>query len=232
MTPPPAWIVHHAECIEQMRTMNSETVHAVIADPPYLIGAVSTGAEKGKPQNWSDMMNAALWYATWIREAWRILRPDGYFISFLNWRSQPVFMKALFDCRIICTSMAVWDKEWIGPSSDQALRPTYEQIAFCAKPGAKMPNRSRSDLFRCKWMAAHMKESDHPAEKPVKLLAEIIELVTSPGGIILDPFTGSGTTGIAALHLGREFIGIEDDAIHHATAVSRITESLQPDLFS
>lgn len=70
--------------------------------------------------------------------------------------------------------------------------------------------------------AGHRSDRVHTAQKPIGLMLELLELFTSPGDLVLDPFTGSGTTGVAALRLGRRFIGIERDAAHFATACDRL----------
>jgi hypothetical protein len=62
----------------------------------------------------------------------------------------------------------------------------------------------------------------------VPLLKEIVELVTKPGGLVLDPFTGSGTTGIAAVQAGRRFVGIEGDEERHKEARERLLSSSEP----
>lgn len=68
-------------------------------------------------------------------------------------------------------------------------------------------------------------------EKPVDVLRDMLEVV-SDGGIILDPFLGSGTTGVAAVQLGRKFIGVEIEPRYFDIAVERITHALaQPRLF-
>lgn len=72
----------------------------------------------------------------------------------------------------------------------------------------------------------------HPTEKPLSLMAEIIELFTNPGDVILDPFMGSCSTGVAAVRLGRRFIGIEKDPRYFDIALERMTDALaRPDLF-
>ncbi len=74
--------------------------------------------------------------------------------------------------------------------------------------------------------------SEHETQKPLPLMKELVELFTSPGETICDPFMGSGTTGIAAVKLGRKFTGIEIQTRHFDIACRRISEALkQPDLF-
>jgi len=67
------------------------------------------------------------------------------------------------------------------------------------------------------------RRNHHPTVKPLDLMVWLCTLVTPPGGVILDPFMGSGTTGIAALRIGARFIGCEQDAEYIAIARSRIT---------
>ena len=68
----------------------------------------------------------------------------------------------------------------------------------------------------------------HPTVKPIAVMRHLVRLVTPPGGTVLDPFTGSGTTGIAALREGARFIGIEREAEYLAIAKARITAGKQP----
>lgn len=217
-----SWHVQCGDCLELLAEMEASTFGAVIADLPYLIGAISSGDAKSKAGSWVDLMNASFWYRAWMVECWRVLRDGGYMVIFTNWRSSPMMLKACADAKITVHSLAIWDKEWIGPAGPAQLRPTYEMMIFCGKGRAKIDDRSQSDIFRCKWMAGHSGKSGHPAEKPVPLLRRVVELVTLPGEIVLDPFMGSGTTGIAALQSGRVFEGIEGNEAHVFTAVERL----------
>lgn len=63
---------------------------------------------------------------------------------------------------------------------------------------------------------------DHPCPKPLSLMLDLVELFTDPGDLVLDPFAGSGTTGVACIRLGRRFIGIERDARYAAIATERL----------
>lgn len=66
---------------------------------------------------------------------------------------------------------------------------------------------------------------DHMTQKPIRLMRELVGLFTSPGDAVLDPYMGSGTTGVACIECGREFVGIERDVRHFDTACRRIEQA-------
>lgn len=72
----------------------------------------------------------------------------------------------------------------------------------------------------------------HPTQKPVQLMSRLIELLTQPGDVILDPFMGGGTTGVAAINLGRDFLGIEIDSEYFGNAQDRIATALSEKVLS
>lgn len=222
------WRLYRGDCLEVLRPMAMGWVDAVITDPPYMIGASSIGDANSKAGSWVDLMNASFWYREWMAGCWRVLRDGGYLVVFLNWRSMPMMFKACADAGIPAHSLAVWDKEWIGPAGPSQLRPTYELILFCGKGSARIDDRGQADIFRQRWSSAHMGQSGHPAQKPVPLIKRIIELVTKRGEAVLDPFAGSGTTGVAAMQAGRAFVGIEGADKYFSLAAERISAAVNP----
>lgn len=211
------------DCLEIMADLPAGSVDAVITDPPYMIGAISTGNARAKAGGWADMENAAFWYAEWLKLARQTLKPDGFACVFGNWRSLPTLLYAFSRLHWQVDSLLVWDKEWIGPAGPRQLRPTYELVLLAGMPEARIANRSAPDIYRCKWMAGHNKTTAHAAEKPVDLMRHLIQLTTTPGDTVLDCFMGSGTTGEAAHLEGRGFIGIEREiGYFHDIAVPRI----------
>ena len=72
------------------------------------------------------------------------------------------------------------------------------------------------------------RRNTHPTVKPVALMRWLVRLTCPPGAVVLDPFTGSGTTGIAALHEHRRFIGIERDAGYARIARARLRHAERP----
>lgn len=218
--------LYRGDCMEIMSTIPAMTVDAVITDPPYMIGAISTGDPSAKAGNWADMENSGWWYSEWLKLARRTLKQDGFACVFGNWRSLPTLLYAFSKIKWQVDSLLVWDKEWIGPAGPRQLRPTYEVILFAGMPDAKIENRSASDIYRCRWMAGNSKTTAHAAEKPVDLMRHLIRLTTRPDGLVLDCFMGSGTTGEAAHLEGRRFCGIErEEEYFHHIAVPRIAKA-------
>lgn len=215
--------LHHGDSLEHLARISPVSVQAVIADPPYMIGAISVGDPKSKCGTWADMENSAFWFAHWFQQSKRILRPDGFLVVFGNWRSIPTLIRAFDLAHLSVNSCMVWDKQWIGPGGPAALRPTYEIVMFAGMPEAQIVDRKASDIFACKWQAGSKAESGHPAEKPVPLMRHLIRLVAPSGGMIVDPFMGSGTTGLAARLEGCDFIGIEREARWVEIAERRIS---------
>lgn len=101
--------------------------------------------------------------------------------------------------------------------------------AWCGKGVSRWNGGGRHN-----WFTHAINQSDregtHPTEKPLSLMLELIELFTRPGDTILDPFMGSGTTGVAALALNRQFIGIDDDPKSYALAKGRLLGTFTGDV--
>lgn len=123
-------------------------------------------------------------------------------------------------------SLVTWVKNnWsMGDLAHEHARQT-EVIAFYPGELHFFPNGRPQDVVR----APRTDNANHPTEKPVSLMRAVVGWTT---GLILDPFMGSGTTGVAAVRLGRKFIGIEFEPTYYEIARARIADALaRPDLF-
>ena len=221
-------LIHTNDCLEVMKGLESASIDAIVTDPPYMIGATSIGDIKSKAGSMVDLQNAAFWYKTWIAECLRLLKPGGFLWVCGNWRTLPIYTCVSDSLKCKIQSLLIWDKQWIGPAGKSQLRPTYEIVALFAKSNESMiANRSASDIFRSKWQAAHSGKTGHPAEKPVDLMQHLCKLITPPNGTVLDPFCGSGSTGVAAVREGFNFIGIELNPEYAEIAKRRIDHEKQ-----
>jgi DNA modification methylase len=217
------------DCLEVMKKMDDKSVDMVLTDSPYGLNTKSSySGARHKVNPWADLINSAYWYSAWMKECLRIVKDDGCMWTFLNWRSLVTFQKASFDIESPIESLLIWDKEWIGPGGSRGLRPSYEMVALFTNPEFSIEDRGIPDIRRCMWASA---KPYHPAEKPVDLLAWLILISTKEGDIVLDPFMGSGSSGVAAVKNERRFKGIETNPDYFAIAERRIKEAqMQPRL--
>lgn len=117
----------------------------------------------------------------------------------------------------------IWDKR--NPGLGWRYRRQHEMIMVAHRQGGKLAWADDAITARNIYSELPPRDRSHPNEKPVRMVRHFIELHTKPGDLILDPFMGSGTTGVAAAELGRDFIGIELDPDHFATAFARISDA-------
>jgi site-specific DNA-methyltransferase (adenine-specific) len=207
------------DCLEVLPQFSAGSIGGIITDPPYVI-AVNSNIN-GKSNPWGDIINASYWFREWITHCHRAVGNDGYMWSFLNWKTVPTLQKAALDASWKIESMLVWDKECIGPGGTKGLRPSYELVALFAGDNFSIDDRGIPDIKRSKWSST--KPNGHPAEKPLHLIKWLMDI--SGGKLILDPFMGSGTTGVACMQLGRKFIGVELDPGYFEIARKRIDQA-------
>jgi site-specific DNA-methyltransferase (adenine-specific) len=99
----------------------------------------------------------------------------------------------------------------------------YESIVCAhARGRSRWNGNGRAGVFTHVKYEGGGRRNDHPTQKPVALMLELVRLFTDEGDTVLDPFAGSGTTGVACLRLGRRFIGVEKDVRYFELAAERL----------
>jgi site-specific DNA-methyltransferase (adenine-specific) len=120
------------------------------------------------------------------------------------------------------TRLGVWEKTNPTPLHGQYIwLSSLEPFSIARKHGGDFYKHCQSPVLRY----PNGSSKYHPTEKPLKLIAEIIESSTNQNDTIFDPFMGSGTTGVACMQLGRNFIGCEIDQNYYAIAEKRIKQA-------
>lgn len=210
--------IYQGDCIEVLKTIADESIDAVVCDPPY--------CSVGQASSWVNVRGLSLpnevqFFEAWAREILaemlRVCRPTGaiWLTSDLDglvaWKSAA----ARLGCKF---KHGVWDKDRIGMG--HILRNSHEFFCVIWRKGFKRFTASERDVWRHAWCPG-MRGTDHQAEKPWELLARAIRLVTPPGGTVLDPFAGSGTTGLAAQAEGFGAVLIEREPEYVEIALAR-----------
>lgn len=208
------YTLYHGDCLEVMERSGFWPAERVVlvTDPPYGIG-VST--------NYKSRGRGAL---AKCNDFTPIIGDDRPFdpTPFLVFPVAVMFGANHYCGGLVGGSWHVWDKtDGLQSQREVGFNDNSDcEFIWVNKPGA-------SRIFRHRWMGA-MKASEqgqrrvHPTQKPVALMLRLIDAYTLPGDTVLDPFMGSGTTGVACAELDRNFIGIEKDATYYEIARSRI----------
>lgn len=205
------------DCLQIMPLL--DRVEAVITDPPYGTEGIVGGYRRGESKKNKTIKNDIDFN---VSERALLLAQgslsDAWLIVFFSGKRPHECINCLNDIYEI----AVWNKRMMGLGGD--FRSQTELIAL-ARVGKPAPLGRGSTLFE------HTRDaSEHPHQKPLSLMLELV--LVSGAQTILDPFMGSGTTGVACAKMGREFIGIELDEKYFDIACKRIEEAYrQPDMF-
>jgi site-specific DNA-methyltransferase (adenine-specific) len=211
------------DCIETMRKMPDECVDLVVTSPPYnLKNSTGNGMKDGRGGKWSGaaLVNGysnyddnmphedyVRWQRDCLTEMMRLLKPDGAIFYNHKWRVQAGLLQDRQDIvgGFPVRQIIIWRRKGGINFNPGYFLPTYEVIYLIAKPDFKLAPHANAcgDV----WEFTQEMNNDHPAPFPVALIERIISSTTA--NIILDPFSGSGTTALVAKNLSRHYVGIE-----------------------
>jgi len=200
----------HGNCTKIMPTMPSESIDLIIADPPYL---VNYRPRDGRRVD-SDGSNA--WLYPSFAEAYRLLKPNRFCVSFYGWPHVEQFMSTWKNVGFHPVSHMIGLKDY---SSRSGYTESYhETLYLLAKDRPPRPSKPFKDVIDWHYTGNRL----HPTQKPVEVIQKFVEAFSKSGDVVLDPFAGSGTTAIAARNCGRQFILIEKVWRHWKDAHDRI----------
>lgn len=234
----------HGDCLQVMQSLPGGTVDMVFADPPYHL---SNGGFTCRSGQWVSV-NKGEWdrsqglsadhafHTAWLAECQRLLKPDGtlwvtgtyHAIYSIGYALQTLGYRVLNE---IC-----WYKPNASPNlSRRYFTASHETLIWAARDDAAhhwfdytaMVVENRGQQMPSVWNmpstpACEKTCGRHPTQKPLSLLRRVIAASTQSGQLVLDPFCGSGTTGVAALQLGRRFVGIDISGEYLQIALRRI----------
>ena len=235
---PASWRIVQGDCLTLVGTLPDGCIDAVIADPPYSSGGFSRGdknrdvarkyQKSGTKRRYPafsgdahDQRSHLVWSLLWIEACLRVLKPGGYFLVFSDWRQLPLMSDALQAGGVSWRGIVVWDKG----RGARAPRKAYfkhqcEYVLWGSKGAVPLPEHD-GPFDGCIRATVLQADKFHLIGKSTALMRELARPVR-PGGIILDPFAGSGSTGVAAIRSGRRFLGIEREAEYVRIARERL----------
>lgn len=223
-----AWCVTDANCFAVMPMLPDGVIGSVICDPPYEPEAhtLQRRVKRTDPRSRSEWGHGDTRIASVeslafppITEAERISASQEYARLTRRWCVVFCQIEAAMKWQESLVSAGMSRRRigvWVKPDGQPQLsgdRPGmgFESIIFAhAKGRSRWNGGGRSSVFTCNKFIPGDGPNVHPTQKPLPLLMELVELFTDPGELVLDPFCGSGSLGIACMRLGRRYIGMDN----------------------
>lgn len=214
------------DCLERMEEIEDGSVDLVLTDPPYNIS---------KDNNFKTMGRGGIDFGEWDKDAdlfsyisqgFSLLKKGGSFIVFNDWKNLGDIARFSEQIGFQTKDMIRLEKTNPMPRNrDRRYVTDFECAIWFVKPGEKwIFNRQDSKYQRPKFVHS-IDKGLHPTQKSLKLMENLLKIHSNDTDIILDPFMGSGTTGVAAMNLNRSFIGIELDNDYFKIAKERIAKA-------
>lgn len=240
------FILYNGDCMEVLGELPDSSVNTIFADPPYFLSNGGLSCKNGKPVcvdkgEWDKGGTPQHIYdfnRKWLALCRTKLKDDGTIWVSGTHHNIHVVMRCMQELGYKILNTITWQKSDPPPNLSCRYFNFSTELIIWARKSYKTPHkfnydvmkrlnggRQMTDVWRipavCRWEKSCGK---HPTQKPLRLLYRIILASTDEGDIVLDPFAGSSTTGIAAILLGRKFIGIEKEPEFAELSIRRRNE--------
>ena len=223
--------LYKKDCFDVFPTLSG--IDAVITDPPYLYQNKMGGQGIERTTKYDDGLiddMSDFDPSLFLEETKKIMQTYNL-VSFCSRDQVPLYVKFAFENDYIF-DLHFWHKLDSPPFINGTFKSDIEYIVLIYEKGRTFNKGFRQSHYSKVYSSATEKTKvNHPTVKPLALMKKYVSILVPQNGVVLDPFMGSGTTGVAALQLGCQFIGIERNVQRFAVAKSRIGQSeLQPAL--
>ena len=239
------FLIQTGDSLAKMQSISDDSIDSVITDPPFFLSSGGITCESGRmvsvdKGNWDKsncFEDTVAFNRTWLYQAARILKPGGtiwVFGTMHNVYQLGYLTQAHGGLKIL--NNVTWQKTSPPPNlACRSFTHSTETILWIRKEGkskhffdyplSKTWNNGKQ--MKDVWPMGRVKKVEkkfgkHPTQKPLELMERLVLASTQPGEIVLDPFSGSGTTGVAAVKHGRKYIGFDIDASFNRIARKRI----------
>lgn len=233
--------LRRGDALRVLGELPDASVDALITDPPYSSGGFTRG-DRVLPASTKyvnsdakieraefagdnrDQRGFLAWCSLWLAESLRVVRPGSPVALFSDWRQLATVTDAIQAGGFVFRGIAVWDK---GPSGGRPQMGRFRSSCEFVVWGSAGPMQARAEIGCLPGIWHHsvdLADKHHITGKPTPLMREIVK-ICPPGGVVLDPFMGSGTTGVAAIQTGRRFVGVEVTEANFDVAERRLRQA-------
>ena len=215
--------LYNDDCLNVLKDIEDNSIGLVVTDPPYeVITGGRNGGVKGKPSGIltenKQLMKSIPKADLWLSECFRVMKDGTHIYIMTNTLNLTNYLNIINDVGFKLHNLLVWNKNNTTPN--RWYMKNCEYVIFARKGFAKSINNPSSQTVHN--FDNIIGNKKHPTEKPVDLMKLYVENSSQVGDTVLDPFMGSGSTGVACKELGRNFIGVELDKHYFDIATKRI----------
>ena len=215
----------HADALTLLPTFSAGAFDAVITDPPYCSGGTTAGERRRAPEDkyaqdgnacgrptfggdLKDQRSFTWWTMCWLSLCRQTLKEGGYCLVFCDWRQLPALTDAFQAADLTWRGVIAWDKGGASRAPHKGyVRHQCEYLVWGTH--GRCPAATHAGPYPgCYQIPVDRNDKHHLTGKPTALMRQLVKIVP-PGGRVLDPFAGSGTTLVAAHLEGRQAVGIE-----------------------
>ena len=209
------------DCLELMKEIPDGSVDLVLTDPPYGMNYVSNyrKVQYEKIENDTEIF----WLDRFVDECHRVLSDNTSIYMFCSWHKIDIFKQSI-ERKFNLKNIIVWVKNNHGSGDlEGSYAPKHEFVIFAHKGRSKFRGKRIPDVMNFPRVDGN--KSVHPTEKNVDMLKLFVKNSSNKRQTVIDPFMGSGTTGIACKVLERQFIGIELNETYFNISKKRFEET-------
>jgi len=202
--------IHQGDCLAILPTLPERSVDFILTDPPYITRYQSRDGRR-VPNDDNDR-----WLKPAFAQMYRVLADNRFCVSFYGWPQADKFLQAYRAAGFRVVGHFAFPKRYT--SRSRFVRYQHECAHLLAKGNPACPQDTIGDVIDWTYSGNKL----HPTQKPLPVLLPLVETFCPRGGTLLDPFSGSGSSLLAAKTLGCSYVGIELDTKYHAIAQSRL----------
>lgn len=216
--------LYNGDALDILASMEDESIDLVVTDPPYKCISGGKPKSKGQPSGMLSKNDGKIFNENdiaiedWMPQLYRVLKNGSHAYVMTNLLNLEKMMLVARQVGFDIHNLLVWEKNNATPS--RWYMKNAEFTLFLRKGKAKRINNVGSKMVHR--FNNILGKKVHPTEKPVELMLFYIENSSNIGDVVLDPFMGAGSTGVACLDCGRKFVGIEKDSEYFNIAEERL----------
>lgn len=219
--------IYHGDALKLLTLIPRQSIDLILSDPPYVISQPNNFHTMGRKGIDFGQWDVEFEQSAWLNLAYPLLKPGASLVVFVDWKKITDVISICEGFELITKRLLSWRKDNPFPRNiNRSFVQNAEYAVWFTKSGEKWTFNKRDNMpYERGEFHYPVQRSIHKTKKPDGLFKEIIEILSNPGDLILDPFGGVGTCMYASEMSGRRCISFEQDLDYYKEAVKHWEEA-------